>query len=81
MKLNDDIQKHMCQSDQPSDLWDCSLAILNEHHWNLSRENKDDKWYLYSDNKLIFSAESLTAIESFVTGLAFTYKEIANFNS
>lgn len=81
MKLNREIQRYMCQSNNQSNLWECSLAILSEHNWNITWEMKNDRWYLYSDDKTIYSAKSFSEIEAFTLGLAFTNKEIANHRS
>ena len=55
--------------EEERDVWKASISYLNGLDWQLSWNNKDGEWHLYSNSQLIFNSRGWLAIQSFVYGL------------
>lgn len=53
---------------------DDARLIINDFHWFLSIDNVLDQWTVKSGEKIIFTADSREAVDTFLYGMALAYK-------
>lgn len=53
---------------------DDARLIINDFHWFLSIDNVLDQWTVKSGEKVIFTADSREAVDTFLYGMALAYK-------
>ncbi len=68
--LEKSIAKRIREYGQADNEWVASTNYLNRLGWELSWRLVEDQWCLFSSSEVIFNAESIEVMRSFVYGLA-----------
>ena len=49
------------------------IELVNKLFWNIALVKRDQQWYVYGGEKVIFCADSREAVDAFLYGLALAY--------
>jgi len=57
-------------SDLPRGTLEGGISLLNKYAWNISIQDRGEKWLVFGGHKLLFSATSKAEVDSFLYGMS-----------